>query len=193
MKQGSVESLFAFFAGANHFALLYAFGEAGGVFQHFFAVVGIHPGQIVEHVDPLGFLKIGAPVKGSPVGQHKTVEGPATATGHELNRLHVQHVHIAAFFAVNFYIDKIAVHDGGYLGIFKTFVFHYVAPMASAVTNANEQGFVLFAGQGKGLVAKGQPLHRVVGVLQQVRTGFVNEAIGLPVGSCGHENFIKGK
>jgi hypothetical protein len=64
-------------------------------------------------------------------------------------------------------------------------MFHHMAPMAGTVTYAYQQHFVFVAGLLQGFGRPRLPLNRIVGVLQKVRTAFVDEAIG-----CFHGNMI---
>ena len=57
-------------------------------------------------------------------------------------------------------------------------VGHHVAPVAGGVTDAEEEGFLLRTGPGKGLLAPWPPVHGVVGVLAQVGRGLGGEAVG---------------
>jgi hypothetical protein len=54
---------------------------------------------------------------------------------------------------------------------------HHVAPVARAVADRNEDGLVLGAGFGERLVAPRVPVDRVGGVLEEVRAGFLREAV----------------
>jgi hypothetical protein len=60
-------------------------------------------------------------------------------------------IDIRTFFPVDFDVDKVPVHDPGYLFVFKTFVFHNMAPVACRVSDADKEGFVLFFGPEKDL------------------------------------------
>ena len=53
-----------------------------------------------------------------------------------------------------------------------------MAPMAAAVTDAHEHQLVLRLRLGKGLIAPGVPVHRVVGVLQEIDRAFAREVVG---------------
>ena len=53
--------------------------------------------------------------------------------------------------------------------VLERLALHHVAPVAGGVADAEEDGLVLGAGLLQGLRPPGVPVHRVVGVLQQVR------------------------
>ena len=61
----------------------------------------------------------------------------------------------------------------GDLRIFKAFVGHYVTPVACAVADAEKDWFVLCFGLGKGFLTPWIPVHRIVGVLEQIRAGLM--------------------
>jgi hypothetical protein len=56
-----------------------------------------------------------------------------------------------------------------------------VTPVAGGVADAEQDGLVLAARLFDGLVAPRIPVHRVVRVLQQVRTRLVGEPVGVLV------------
>jgi hypothetical protein len=57
-----------------------------------------------------------------------------------------------------------------------------MAPVARAVTNAEENRFIFSFGTGEGFITPRVPINRIFSVLVQIRAGFVLEAIqeGLP-------------
>ncbi len=63
--------------------------------------------------------------------------------------------------------------------------------MAGRIADGEEYGFVLFFGQFKGLGAPGIPVDRVMGVLKEIWTTFINETISMFGGACycGHAFF----
>ncbi len=58
-------------------------------------------------------------------------------------------------------------------------MLHHMAPVAGGISDRQKNGFVFFAGFFKGLFAPGIPVHRVGRMLQQIGTGFVNQAVVL--------------
>ena len=59
--------------------------------------------------------------------------------------------------------------------------FHDVAPVAGGIPDRQENRFVFAPGLRKGLLAPRIPVDRIVRVLQQVGTGFVDKIVALPV------------
>jgi hypothetical protein len=88
-------------------------------------------------------------------------------------------IKVGTFLSVNLDRDKSLVHELCHILIFKAFFFHDVTPVARAVSNRNENGFVLSFGFCESLFAPRVPIHRVVGVLEQVRALFVSESVRL--------------
>jgi hypothetical protein len=62
--------------------------------------------------------------------------------------------------------------------IFKTFSFHNMAPVTGAVADADDYKFIFLSCSLKSFRAPGFPVHGVVRMLKEVRTCFVNQAIG---------------
>ena len=55
---------------------------------------------------------------------------------------------------------------------------HHVAPVTGGVADAEENRFVITLRLLERLAAPWKPVDRIVGVLEQVRTGFLGESIG---------------
>ncbi|MFT5195679.1 MAG: hypothetical protein ACI85U_002701 [Candidatus Promineifilaceae bacterium] len=56
--------------------------------------------------------------------------------------------------------------------VFKTFMRHHMAPMASCVTDTEQNRFVLLSGGLKRLIPPRVPMNGVIGVLEQIGGGF---------------------
>ena len=91
-------------------------------------------------------------------------------------------VQVRTLLAVHLDVDEEPVHDRRRGRVLEGLVGHDVAPVAGGVTDGEQDGPVGLAGQGQGLVAPGPPVHRIVGVLEQVGAGGGSEAVGL--GGC---------
>ena len=79
------------------------------------------------------------------------------------------------------------IHKRSHRCILKGLMFHYVAPMTGRIPNADQQEFILLFSFFKGLIAPWIPIHRIMGVLEQVRAAFMDELIGI-----GMLHFIRG-
>jgi hypothetical protein len=70
--------------------------------------------------------------------------------------------------------------------LLKTFAFHDMAPVAGRIADAQKDRFVFRPCPGKGLVIPGEPVNRIVRVLEQIRGFFLREPVGVFVGG-GHD------
>ena len=95
----------------------------------------------------------------------------------------INRIQVGAFFAVHFDIDEQLVHHFRRGFVLKTFVRHHMTPVAGSIADGKKdrQLFLLRAAQR--LRPPREPVHRVVLVLQQIRAGFVGEAVG-------HDGFL---
>ncbi len=61
-----------------------------------------------------------------------------------------------------------------------------MAPVAGRISYAEKDGLSLFLGPLKGLLSPRVPFDRIVGVLEEIGTSFVNQVVGvhLPGGFC---------
>ena len=55
--------------------------------------------------------------------------------GEHLDHALVDVIEVGPFFTVDFNVDKMLVHQGRNLGVFKGFVLHDMAPMAGGIPN----------------------------------------------------------
>ena len=117
--------------------------------------------------------EVGAAIKGFTVRGEEDAHRPTPLTGGGDNEVHVDTVQVGALFPVHLDADEIGIHDLGGSVILERFVGHHMAPMAGSVANAEEDGLVLLASLGEGLLAPWVPIDGVVSVLEQVRGGFV--------------------
>jgi len=111
-------------------------------------------------------------------GGQKHGQGPPARTVRQhLLRDLINLIQVRALFAVDFDVDEQLVHQGRGGRIFEGFVGHHMAPMAGRIADRQENGLVLLLCPPQGRLAPGIPLHRIVGVLQQVRAGLLGEVI----------------
>jgi hypothetical protein len=86
-----------------------------------------------------------------------------------LHKSHVNLIHIRTLFTIHFDRNKIPIQDLSDFFILKRFLLHHMAPMASGVANGKKYQLVLVASFDKGLISPRVPVHRVGGVLKEVR------------------------
>ena len=88
-----------------------------------------------EQLLPFGIGEVGASVKGLLIGHQKYIQGPSSLESHGLHSIHVNVVQVGPLLAVDFDADKMGIHECRRCGVFKTFLFHHMAPMASGVAD----------------------------------------------------------
>ena len=81
-------------------------------------------------------------------------------------------------FPVDFYADEMFVEEIGSGGILEGFVCHDVAPVTGRIANTEEDWLVFPPGFLECGRIPGIPVHRVAGVLAQVRGKRVGEVVG---------------
>src|ERR1035441_1677855 len=104
---------------------------------------------------------------------------PATAARGGLDERHVDAVHIGTLFAIHLDGHVVAVQEGGDLFVLEALALHDVAPVASGVANGKEDRLILQARLFESLFAPGVPIHRVMRVLQQIRTLLLRQTVGM--------------
>ena len=115
-----------------------------GVLDHFilraFVMVGYAHEKLRPRNDSLSLVlgrEISAAPEGFAVRQAKYVERPTRRLVEHLNRLDVNVIYVRSFLAIDFYADKMVVHDVGYVGILERFVSHDMTPVTGGVTDGD--------------------------------------------------------
>ena len=121
--------------------------------------------------------EVGAGEEGPAVGRQERGQRPAAAAGHRLDGVHVDRVQVGALLAVDLDRDEALVHQGRRLRVLERLPLHHVAPVAGRVPDREQDRLVLRAGALERLLAPGEPVHGVRGVLEQVRARLVLEAV----------------
>ena len=153
--------------------------------QHFAAPLVPGARDVFHQVDEAGQLiarrlgEIGAGEERRLVGRQKHRQRPAAAAlGQELMRGLVDLVEIGPLLAVDLDVDEQAVHHRRHLGILEAVVRHHMAPVTGRIADRQQDGLVLAARFLQGFLAPRVPVDRVVGMLQQVGTGFGSKTVG---------------
>ena len=180
-------------------ALVDGFGDSGGLFNEFIAsgvpqlVNAFAEFGKAKMTATRGLWKIGSGKERSAVGEGENCHWPTTVTVHCLNGIHVDRVDIGSFLAIDLDVDEQPIHEFASGFVFERLMSHDVAPMAGRIADRNENGNVTAFRFGQRFRPPRPPIHGVVGVLAQVRAGFVREAIchgregiGDEVLRCGH-------
>ena len=153
-----------------------------------------HARDLEQHVDEPGALppgrrrEIRAAEEGLEIGREPHAHGPAARAGRGLHEGHVDAVHVGPFFAIDLHRHELAVEDGCHVEVLERLVRHHVAPVARGVADREKNRLVLQARACEGLVSPGIPVHRVLGVLQQIGALLACQAVGhLPSIAAGQE------
>ena len=91
-------------------------------------------------------------------------------------------VDVRALLTVNFDAYEVLVHQAGDVLVLEAFPLHDVTPVAGRVAYAEQDRLVLAAGLGERLIAPGIPVHRIVGVLEQVGAALSGQPISVGFG-----------
>ena len=159
------------------------FGEFRRLLFDLVALLAEGSGDALEDVGPAGHAgsslgrKVGAAEERPAVGGAEDVERPAAVTVQHLLGVHVDFVDVGSFLAVDLDADDEIVLQSGDRLVLEGFALHDVAPVAGGVADADQDGFVFGAGAGPGFLAPGEPVHGVIGVLEEIGRGFGGESI----------------
>ena len=118
-----------------------------------------------RHAEAIARWEIRAGKEWRRVRQQEGGHRPAARAGHGLDRAHVDLVQVRPLFPVDLDGDEVSVDQRGDLGVFEGFASHHVAPVTGAVTDAEQDRFVLAPGSGQRFRAPGVPVDRIVRVL----------------------------
>ena len=135
-----------------------------------------HPGEAGNAVTVLRGV-VGAAVEGLAVRRQEDRHGPSAATGHRLHRAHVDRVDVGPLLSVDLDADELEVHQLGDARVLERLALHDVAPVARGVADAQQDRLVLRLRPLQRLLAPRVPVHGIVGVLQQVGAGLVDQSI----------------
>ncbi len=125
------------------------------------------------------------------VGGEEDRHRPAAVAGHRLDGGHVEVVEVGPLLAVDLDVDEPLVHQAGDGLVLEAFPLHDVAPVAGGVADREEDRLVLGLGPGQGFGPPGEPVDRVVLVLEEVRAGLAAQAVGGSVGvGVGHHRLV---
>ena len=113
--------------------------------------------------------EITAGIKRLEVGCQEQVIRPAATLRHELSCQHVDAVDVGTLFPVHLDVDEPRVHEFGELGQRVNGFFRDVTPIAGAVTDRQKDGLILPLGLGERFWSPWIPVHRVVGMKQEIR------------------------
>ena len=122
--------------------------------------------------------EVAADVERLQIGGEENVVRPAAVARHDLPRQHVDVVDVGPLFAVDQHVDEPAVHQRGDLRVAVKLALRHMAPVTGRVADGQIDGLVLAPRLVQRLRPPGVPVHRIVGMLQQVRIVRIREMIG---------------
>src|SRR5262249_53706147 len=123
--------------------------------------------------------KICTTVEGVLLWREEHRQRPATLARQHLYDVLINVVEVRTLFAVHFDAHKVLIHEGRDALVLKGLVFHDMAPVARGVANGEQQRFVFSPRFLERLRSPRKPVYRVMGMLEEIRTCFVNETIGI--------------
>ena len=103
--------------------------------------------------------------------------GPAALLAEQLQRAHIDMVHVRPLLAIDLDIDEELVHDGRYIRIFEALVGHHVTPVARGIADREQHRTVEPPRLGEGVWAPFPPFDRVVAMLEQIRRTGLAQAV----------------
>ena len=161
-------------------------GKPRGLLYHFLTLLAPRRRDRLDHVrerrhvhrvlGPGGEVRA-APERAQRVRIDEHAHRPPAVPRHELRRGHVDLVDVRALLAVHLDADEALIEHRGDVGVLEALALHHVAPVAGRVADTQEDRHVAAAGLGERVVAPREPVHRVVGVLEQVRAALVGQPI----------------
>jgi hypothetical protein len=149
--------------------------------------------QRVQHLREAGHAvarlgrEVRAAVERLAPRRQKDGHRPAAVASHRLDGVHVDRVDVGPLFAIDLDVDESLVHESRGRLVLEAFMLHDVAPVARRIADAQQDRLVFGARSGQRFLAPGIPVHRIVGMLQQIWTGFVDQAVGLAL--IAHESY----
>jgi hypothetical protein len=164
-------------------ALLQGIDEQAGVVGDLLGLVPVDAGDLAQHLGETGPAiagcrrEVGAAPERPRVAVEEHGERPTALLAERMQGAHVDGVDVGALLAVNLDVDEEVVHDGRSGRILEALVRHDVAPVAGGVADREQDGLARLLGLGQRLGAPRPPMHGIVLMLEQVRTGLAGQAI----------------
>ena len=159
--------------------------QRAGVLGHHLVALAIRRGDALQHLAerwaaPAGLRReIRAAPERRAVRCEEHRQRPAALLAQRVQRGHVEVVDVGTFLAIHLDVDEQRVHQRGGLRVLEGFVRHDVAPVAGGVADRQHDRLVGLGRLAERGRAPGPPVHRVVGVLEQVGRGLVAEQVGV--------------
>jgi len=133
--------------------------------------------------------KIRAPVEGFELRCEENGHRPPAASGNGHDCRHVYVIQVGTFFPVHFDGNEVIVQDFGDLFILESFSLHHMTPVTGGISDRKKNGFVFFFCLRQGFLSPRVPLHGIVGMLKEIRAGFIDELVRVSV-FLAHHNLL---
>ena len=130
-----------------------------------------------EQLQEVRLRVVGAAEERPAVGGQETRHRPAALPGQRDGGVHVDRVDVGPLLAVHLDAHEPGVHRGRDLVVLERLVGHHMAPVAGGVADRQQDRHVPLGRLGQRLGRPLPPVHRVVGVLAQIRAGGLAEGV----------------
>ena len=130
-----------------------------------------------RHIMPVHRRKISPTIKRLALRSKKHRHRPPPAPRKHLHRLHINRIQIRPLLPVNLNVDKMPVHNPRDRLILKRLPLHHMTPMASRIPDTKQYRLILQPRPPQSLLPPRIPIHRIVSVLQQIRTRLMNQPV----------------
>jgi len=163
-------------------------GRAGAL-----GIGAVEVGQLAEDREqalvgaaiPVARREVGPREERLPLRGEDDGHRPAAAAPEEVDGVHVDGVDVGALLAVDLDGDEVLVDEARDLEVLEGLALHDVTPVAGRVAHAEQHRAVVAARALEGGVTPREPVHRVVGMLEEVGAGLGDEAVGEPRPALG--------
>ncbi len=135
--------------------------------------------HLLERGQPVPRLRreVGASEEGLAGGRQEDGHRPATLAGQRDDRVHVDRVEIGPLLAIDLDADEALVQHARGERILERLVLHHMAPVAGRVADREQDRPVLVPCPRERLLAPRVPVDGVARMLQEIRRGFLGEAV----------------
>jgi hypothetical protein len=121
--------------------------------------------------------EVGAAPEGLASRRQEHGQRPAAPFAEQVQRVHVQGVDVRALFPVHLDVHEVRVHQRRRVRVLEGLVRHDVAPVAGGVADGEQDGLAGGPGLGQCFRPPLAPMHRVLGVLEQVGRGSAGQQV----------------
>ena len=159
--------------------------ELVGLLLDLLALLAPGPRHAPQHIRPARHpratlrRKVRAAEKRPTIGRAENVQRPPAVTVNQLNRLHIDVVHIRPLLAINLDAHDQLILQRRDLLVLERLPLHHMAPVAGRVADRNQHRLLLRPRPRPRLLAPGLPVNRVPRMLQQIRRSLPRQSVGV--------------